>query len=250
MSGHSKWSTIKRKKAATDAKRGKLFSKLLREIQVAAKLGGANPEASPRLRAAVQAAKAVSVPNDNIERAIKRGTGALEGEQFEEVFYEGYGPGGVAILVKALSNNRNRTAADVRHAFTRWGGNLGGSNAVSHIFKEMAVFVVPKSGIAEEKLIEIAVEAGAEDIREEENSWSIFAPLGAYSQVRDALEGVSKELSADFMQVPANTVGVSGTDAEQLLKLLNSLDELDDVQNVAANFEMDSSELERLEQEL
>lgn len=246
MSGHSKWATIKRKKAATDAKRGKVFTRLLREIQVAAKLGGGILEGNPRLKSAVLAAKAESVPADTIERAIKRGTGALEGVDYEEIIYEGYAPGGVAVLVKTLTDNRNRTASEVRSIFTRAAGTLGGPNSVAHIFQEKGVFTVPKADAEEGQVFEAALDAGAEDIKDEGDCWSVLCALSDFHKMRQALEPLAAGLKGETQAVPNATVPVSGRDAEGTLRLLSMLDELDEVQSVAANFEIDDQEMEAL----
>lgn len=243
MSGHSKWSTIKRKKAATDAKRGKLFTKLLKEIQIAAKLSGGNIDASPRLKAAVQEAKVNSVPNDTIDRAVKRGAGQLDGVDYEEVIYEGYGPGGVAIMIKALTDNKTRTVADVRHALTRTGGSLGGTNSVAFQFNERGVLRVPKDSLSEERVFEVAIEAGAEDLRDEGDHWEVLAPVKDYTIVRSSLEQLSPKIEGGLAFVPTTLVSVSGESAKQLLKLLELLDDLDDVQQVTANFDITDSEL-------
>ena len=246
MAGHSKWSNIKRKKAATDAKRGKVFTRLLKEVQMAAKLGGGSPDANPRLRSAIQAAKSERVPQDNIERAIKRGTGDMEGVDYEEITYEGYGPGGVAILVKTLTDNKNRTAGDVRHAFSRSNGNLGGSNSVAYMFSEKGIVLVEKQRITEEKLLEIALDSGAEDIKDVGESWEITVDPLSYSAVVEVLEKFELSPQGEIQLVPASSVLVSGDDARNLMKLLEALDELDDVQSFTANFEIDDSELEAI----
>ncbi|RMG43400.1 MAG: YebC/PmpR family DNA-binding transcriptional regulator [Candidatus Dadabacteria bacterium] len=249
MSGHSKWSTIKRKKAASDAKRSKIFTRLLKEVQVAAKLGGGNPDGNPRLKAAIQTAKANSVPADNIERAIKRGTGDLEGVDYTEITYEGYGPGGVAILIKALTDNKNRTVAEVRHALTKCGGSLGGTNAVAHIFTDKGIITLPKSEISEEKIFDLALDAGAEDIEAEDEFWKVTTSVQDFDNVRSVLEGVTSNFEAEIQPIPSTTVKVCGKEAQQLLKLLDMLDDLDDVQQVIANFDIDDSELEAAAQE-
>ena len=248
MSGHSKWSTIKRKKAATDAKRGKLFTRLLKEIQVAAKAGGGSVDGNPRLKAAVQAAKSQSVPSDNIDKAIKRGTGEVEGADYEDVMYEGYGPGGVALLIKALTDNKNRTVAEVRHALTRCNSSLGSSNSVAYLFNEKSVFVINKSDATEEELMDATLEAGAEDIHDEDEVWEIHGALQDFNAIRDALETLAKPYEAELRWVPDTTTKVTGKDAETLLRLFDMLDELEDVQNVFSNFEMDDSEMESLSQ--
>lgn len=244
MSGHSKWSTIKRKKAAVDAKRGKIFTRLLREIQVAAKMGGASPDANPRLRSAVQAAKAQSVPNDNIDKAIKRGSGSLEGVDYEEIMYEGYGPGGVAILVKTLTDNKNRTAADVRSTFSRYGGNMGSANSVAYLFKEKGIVSLPIGLVTEDELLSLALDAGASDVKAEGDFWQVECEPTSFEQVRAALSKLSDKLEGEIRLAADTNTLVKGSDAQNLLKLLDMLDELDDVQNVVTNFSMDDAELE------
>jgi len=246
MSGHSKWSTIKRKKAAVDAKRGKVFTRLLKEIQIAAKLGGSNIDGNPRLKSAVQTAKSQSVPADNIDRAINRGTGDLEGVDYEEILYEGYGPAGVAVLVKVLTDNKNRTVAEVRRGFTKFHGSLGTSNSVAYLFEEKAAFEFSKSAIKEDSLFEVALDAGAEDIKEEDGFWNVMAPADSFGTIRDALEKAGVEAEGAIRMIPLTTVNVSGSDAEELLKLLDYLDDLDDVQSVESNFDMDEQEMSRV----
>ena len=247
MAGHSKWSTIKRKKAAVDAKRGKVFTRLLKEVQIAAKIGGGNLEGNPRLKTAVATAKASSVPNDNIERAIKRGTGEDEGVDYEEVVYEGYGPGGVAILIKTLTDNKNRTVAEVRHALTKHNGSLASANAVAYQFKDRGVLTIAKEQISEDDLYDAALEAGADDISDEGEYWEIKTEPNDIEQVREALVALEKEVDGEVRPVPDNSVMVSGKDAQSLLKLLDMLDDLDDVQNVVANFDLDDAEMAALE---
>ncbi len=248
MSGHSKWSTIKRKKAATDAKKGKIFTKALREVQVAARAGGSSTETNARLRTAVLAARALSVPLDNIERAIKRGAGELEGVEYEEITYEGYGPGGVAVLVRALTDNKNRTVSEVRHAFTKCNGNLGGANAVAYLFSEQGILSIPKKAISEEKILEVALEAGARDVQDADDSWEVVTEVKDYQKVRDSLELLSTDISGEVRLVPSTTIRVTGRDAELILKLMEMLDDLDDVQQAVSNFEIDDSEFEKLSQ--
>lgn len=247
MSGHSKWSTIKHKKAAKDAKRGKLFSKLIKEITVAAKIGGGDLNANPRLRTAVNTAKSNSVPNDNIDRAIKKGTGEIEGVEYEEIQYEGYGPGGAAVLVNVMTDNRNRTVSEVRHLFSKFGGNMGESGCVAWMFQKRGTLVVDKSAADEEKLMEIALEAGADDISEQEDSFEIATSPENFDAVQEALEaaGISTS-SAEVSMVPSNVVDLTGSSAERTLKLLDELEDHDDVQDVACNIEVDPEELERL----
>jgi len=248
VSGHSKWSTIKRRKGAVDAKRGKIFTKLIKEITVAARLGGGDPEANPRLRSAIAAAKAVNMPKDNIERGIKKGTGELEGAVYEEITYEGYGPGGVAVLVDCMSDNKNRTVADIRHSFSKSGGNLGESGCVSWMFDKKGVLLIDKQTISEEKLMDLALEAGAEDVLEEENEYQVVTDPENFNTVRESLE--SKEitfLEADISMVPQNTVDVSDVKlAARLLKLMENLEDHDDVQNVYANFDISEEIMEEV----
>lgn len=246
MAGHSKWAKIKRKKAANDAKRGANFTKLLKEVQVAAKMGGGDPNGNPRLKVAIQTAKANSVPNDNIDRAINKGAGSLDGEDYEEVVYEGYGPGGIAILVQTLTENRNRTVAEVRHAFTKYGGSLGSTNSVAYQFKERGVFTLAKSLIGEEALYDCVLEAGADDVSDEGDTWEIQCEPSSFGAVRDALEGLQLEFEGELTPIPENTLQVSGKEAETLLKMLEMLEDLDDVQRVVGNFELDENEMERL----
>jgi YebC/PmpR family DNA-binding regulatory protein len=238
MSGHSKWSTIKRKKGAQDARRSKLWSKLLRAVEVAAREGGGNIDANPTLASAVQKAKESSVPNDNIDKAIKRGTGELEGETYDEVSYEGYGPGGVAVLVHCLTSNRNRAAQDVRSAFNGLGGKLAEPGAVSWMFEPRGVIVVPASH-SEEEVFMAAADAGAEDIRPSEESIEVVTAPDSFKAVRDALEAADIEIeSSELTQVPKTTIQLEGGDAKKVLGLVDALEELDDVQDVYANFDI------------
>lgn len=245
MSGHSKWATIKRKKGAADAQRSKLWGKLLRFVEVAAREGGGNIEANATLASAVQKAKENSVPNDNIQRAIKRGTGELQGEAYEEVSYEGYGPGGVAVLVQCLTNNRNRAAQDVRAAFNGRGGKLAEPGAVAWMFEPKGVVIVARDGVSEEDVFLVAADAGADDVTASEESIEVTTPPEALREVRDALvtAGFSVE-SAETTQVPKSTVQLDGSDARKLLSLIDSLEELDDVQEVFANFDISDEVLE------
>lgn len=239
MSGHSKWSTIKRKKGAADAQRSKMWAKLLRFIEVAAREGGGNIDANPTLATAVQKAKENSVTNDNIQRAIKRGTGELQGEAMDEVSYEGYGPGGVAVLVNCLTSNRNRAAQDVRSAFNGSGGKMAEPGAVAWMFEPKGVVIVPSGAASEEDVFLIAVDAGAEDVRSSEDSIEVITAPDALKLVRDALEAQSIEIeSSDLTQVPKSTVHVEGADAKKLLHLIDALEEFDDVQEVYANFDI------------
>jgi YebC/PmpR family DNA-binding regulatory protein len=247
MSGHSKWATIKRKKSASDAKRGKLWTKLLREVTVAARLGGSNPDGDPRLRTAVQDAKSNNVPNANIERAIKKGAGELEGADYEENSYEGYGPGGVAVLVKTMSDNRNRTVADVRHLFSRFGGNLGETGCVSWIFTKQGLISIERDAIAEEALMDVAIELGADDVSAEEEGFEVLTSPEDYQAVLTGLQNKGVSLAShQLAMVPSTTVDVDAEHAPQLLQLMEALDDLDDVQHVWANFEIDAGLLGEL----
>ncbi len=249
MSGHSKWSTIKHKKAAADAKRGQIFTKYIREITVAARMGGADPEANPRLRAAIAAARGVNMPKDNIERAISRGAGGLDGANIEEIRYEGYAPGGVAILIDCMTDNRNRTVSDVRSTLTKAGGNLGESGCVSWMFSQKGLFVFNREEVDEEQLMEIALEAGAEDIEDkpDEGSIEVTCEPEAFARVQQALETAGlKPQVAEISWIPGNTVAVEGEAAEKLLRLMERLEDLDDVQHVYANFDISEEEMERI----
>ena len=244
MSGHSKWSSIKHKKAARDAKRGKVFTKLIKEITIAARLGGGDINANPRLRTAVLTARQQSMPNDNIDRAIKKGTGELGGGQLEEVTYEGYGPGGVAVTVDVFTDNRNRTVAELRFTFGRHGGNLGETGCVGWMFKKRGVITIEKSAADEDKLIELSLEAGADDVTSDSDTYQVMTAPEAFSAVRDAIEKAGiPMLSAEVTRIPENTVAVSGHTAEQVLKLMEELEDHDDVQNVAANFDISDEEM-------
>jgi YebC/PmpR family DNA-binding regulatory protein len=248
MSGHSKWSTIKRKKGAIDAKRGKVFTRLIKEITVAARSGGGDPEGNPRLRSAIATAKTENMPKDNIARAIKKGTGEIAGEVYDEIMYEGYGPGGVAILVECLTDNRNRTVADVRHYFAKNNGNLGESGCVAYMFDKRGMILVDKSTVEEEVLMDAALEAGAEDVVEEESEFQIFTAPEEFDDVRGALEkaGIGF-LDASVSMVPQNTVEVTDEKiARALMKLMESLEDHDDVQNIYANFDIDDDLMEQL----
>lgn len=247
MSGHSKWSTIKRKKGAQDAQRAKLWGKLLRFVEVAAREGGGNIEGNPTLATAVQKAKANSVTNDNIERAIKRGTGELQGETYEETSYEGYGPGGVAVLVRCLTSNRNRSAQDVRSAFNSHGGKLAEPGAVAWMFESKGLVVVEAASTSEDDVFLIAADAGAEDVRPSEESIEVITPTDVMKAVRDALGGAAITVeSAELTMIPKTTVAVEGSDAKKVLNLIDELDELDDVQEVFANFDISDDVLASL----
>jgi YebC/PmpR family DNA-binding regulatory protein len=246
MSGHSKWATIKHKKAALDAKRGKVFTRLIKEIMIAARNGG-DPEANARLRTAVAAAKAVSMPADNIKRAIMRGTGELEGGQIDEILYEGYGPGGAAVLVNVATDNRNRTVSEIRHIFSKNGGNLGEQGSVSWMFERKSQIIIDAEKANEDQLMGIVLDVGADDIRDQDGAWEILSPPEAHDAVLQALEkaGLTPE-SAEIAMVPKNTIKLEGKNAQAMLKLYDVLDEHDDVQNVYGNYEVDEAEVEAL----
>ena len=248
MSGHSKWATIKRKKGAKDQARGKVFSKLIKEITIAARHGGGDPAGNPRLRTAIEAAKAENMPGSNIERAVQRGTGELEGVTYEEITYEGYGPGGIAVLVEAATDNRVRTVGEIRHVFAKGGGNLAEAGAVSWMFHSRGVIVVERSAVDEEKLMDLALEAGADDVNTDgSESYEIITSLAGFDKVRKALESAGiTAVSAELAKVPQNTVAVSEKDAPAVLRLIDALEEHDDVQKVYANFQIADDILTRL----
>jgi len=248
MSGHSKWSTIKRKKGAIDAKRGKIFTKIIKEITLAAKLGGGDIEGNARLRQAIAAAKEENMPKDNIERAIKKGSGGGEdATNFEEVTYEGYGPGGVAVLVEVMTDNKNRTVAEIRHIFSKHGGNLGENGCVSWIFSKKGSIVIDKKEIEEDALMEIALDAGAEDVKSEGSEYEVISSPTAFEAVKSALDDKGiKHLEARIGMIPSNTVKLEANKAEQMLKMMEKLDDNDDVQNAYANFDIDEAVMEKL----
>jgi YebC/PmpR family DNA-binding regulatory protein len=247
MSGHSKWSTIKHKKAAKDAKRGKIFTKLIKEITVAARLGGGDVNANPRLRTAVLTARQNSMPADNIDRAIKKGTGDLDGVTYDEVTYEGYGPGGVAILVQVLTDNRNRTVAEVRSILSKYGGNMGATGSVGYMFSKRGLIAIERAGADEDAVMELVLEAGADDVREAGELLEVLTAPEKFSDVREALEKASiPAASAEVTMLPSTTVTVSGQGAQTLLKLLEALEDNDDVQSVSSNMDISAEELEQL----
>jgi len=247
MSGHSKWASIRHKKGAVDAKRGKIFSKLIKEITVAARLGGGDPEGNPRLRVAIQAAKGQNMPKDNIARAIKKGTGELAGTSYEEYNYEAYGPGGVALMVNSLTDNRNRTVADIKHIFERHGGNLGEPGCVSWIFEKKGLVVFEKNSVEEEKLLDLALEAGAEDIKESETQFEILTDPADFESIKKAFDDQGLSYSvAEISMIPQNTVKLEGRDAERVLSLMEALEENDDISNVYANFDIPDEVMEAL----
>ncbi|GBF35333.1 hypothetical protein DCCM_4456 [Desulfocucumis palustris] len=240
MSGHSKWSTIKRKKAKVDAQRGKVFTRLSKEIIMAAKAGGGDPEGNMRLKTAIQKAKEVNIPNENIQRAIMKGTGELGGGNFEEIVYEGYGPGGVAVMMEILTDNRNRTAGEIRHLFSRYGGNLGETGCVSWMFDKKGLIMVDKaSGANEDDLLLAVLEAGAEDMKVEEDSFEIYTEPESLESVRENLAAQGCVIAdAEITMIPQTSVNLAGNEAEQMLKLMDSLEDHDDVQEVYANFDI------------
>jgi YebC/PmpR family DNA-binding regulatory protein len=244
MSGHSKWHSIKHKKGALDAKRGRMFTKLIKEITIAARIGGGDAEGNPRLRKAIQDAKAVNMPADNIKRAVQKGTGELEGGQIEEIMYEGYGPGGVAMLVEVVTDNRNRTVSEIRHVFSKNGGNMGESGSVSWMFHKKGYIGVDKSKADEDTLMTLAIDAGADDFQSDESSYEIYTAPEAFDRVLNAIKGKGIEtLSAEVSMIPQTQVKVEGKTAQQVLKLMEALDDHDDVQHVYANFDIEESEL-------
>jgi len=247
MSGHSKWHSIKHKKAKIDAQRGKVFTKLIKELTVAARMGGGDPEANPRLRVAVSAAKQANMPSKNIDNAIKKGTGDLPGVVYEDVTYEGYGPAGVALFIEAVTDNKNRTVAEVRHLLSKHGGNMGENGSVAWMFDRKGLITVPKDKYDEEELFEIAIECGAEDMVTEDDVYEIYTAFEDFNDVRNALEEKNIEMdSAELARIPKNTVAISGKEAEQMMKIMGILDDHDDIQNVFANFDISDEEMERI----
>ncbi len=247
MSGHSKWATIKRKKGAEDAKRGKIFTKLIREITVAAREGGGDPVGNARLRTVIEKARASNMPQENVTRAVKKGTGELEGVNYEEQALEGYGPGGVAVLLDILSDNKNRTLSEIRHIFSRNGGNLGEPGSVSWVFHKKGMIHFSKEQVSEDTLMEAAIEVGAEDIKDEEETWDVWTEPGAFEKVKKGLEGKGfKPMESEVTMIPQNSITLQGGEAEKMLKLMEALEEHDDVQNVYANFDISKEEMERI----
>ena len=242
MSGHSKWATIKHKKGALDAKRGKIFTRLIKEVTIAAKGGGGDPDGNPRLRGAIAAAKAENMPADNIKRAIQRGTGELEGVNYEEITYEGYGPGGVAVIVDVLTDNKNRAVSEIRHAFSKNGGNLGESNSVSWMFSKKGVIVIDKSAVSEEKLTEVVLDAGAEDLSGEGETWEVLCDPKDFEAVTNALKAANiKPEHAEVTKIASTYTKLEGTQANAMIRLLETLEDLDDAQNVYSNFDFDEA---------
>ena len=246
MSGHSKWATIKHKKAATDAKRGKAITRLIKEIMIAARNGG-DPDGNPRLRSAIVAAKGVSMPAENIKRAIMRGTGELEGGQIDEIMFEGYGPGGAAVLVNVATDNRNRTVSEIRHVFSKNGGNLGEQNSVAWMFARKGQILIERDKAEEDQLMGIVLDAGADDLRDQGDNWEVLSPPESHEAVLQAIRsaGIATE-SAEIAMVPKNLVKLEGKNAQGMLRLSEALEEHDDVQSVYSNFDVDEKELEAL----
>ena len=244
MSGHSKWATIKHKKAALDSKRGKVFTRIIKEIAIAARSGG-DPAGNPRLRTAILAAKAVSMPQENITRAIKRGTGELEGTQIDEIMYEGYGPGGAAVMVEVATDNRNRTVSDVRSIFSKNGGNMGEPGSVAWMFKRRSTIAIEKEHAAEDTLMDLVLEAGGEDLRDDGESWMVLSEPAAHDIVLEAIQKAKiPTLSAEIAYVPENLIKLEGQQARAMLRLYDALDDNDDVQNLFSNFDIDEQDVE------
>jgi len=245
MSGHSKWHTIKHKKGAADAKRGKLFTRLIKELTVAARNGGGDPDMNPRLRTVIADARAANMPADNIKRAIRRGTGEEEGVMYEEVIYEGYGPGGVAILMETLTDNRNRTVGEIRHILTKWAGNLGAANSVARLFSKRSVISIAKEKASEETLMEALLEAGADDLRDDGAAWEIVSAPEHHAAVVEAVKKLGIEPdNAEVAMVPSDYIKLEGKQAQQMLKLMEALEDHDDTKNVWSNFDVDEKEIE------
>ncbi|MBL8212667.1 MAG: YebC/PmpR family DNA-binding transcriptional regulator [Bryobacterales bacterium] len=247
MSGHSKWHTIKHKKAATDAKRGKIFTRLIKEIMIAARGGGGDPDSNARLRTAITAAKAVSMPADNIKRAIMRGTGELEGGQIEEITFEGYGPGGAAVIVEVATDNRNRTVAEIRHAFSKNGGNLGEVGSVTWMFERKSQILIELEAAEEDALMNLVLDAGADDLRNDGTNWEVLSPPESHVQVLETIQKAGiPTVEASIAMVPKNLIKLEGKNASGMLKMSEVLEDHDDVQNVWSNFDIDEKEMEAL----
>jgi YebC/PmpR family DNA-binding regulatory protein len=245
MSGHSKWHTIKHKKGAADAKRGKIFTRIIKELTVAARSGGGDPNMNPRLRTIIAEAKANNMPRENIERAIRRGTGEEPGVSYEEITYEGYGPGGAALLIQSLTDNKNRTVGEIRHLLGKWNGNLAAENSVAWMFSRKGQVVVEKSKADEEKLLNAALDAGADDMNDDGSAWEIVSAPESFEAVRDAVKALGVEpAAAEIAMIPQNYVKLEGKDAQQMLRLMEALDDHDDVQHVWANFDIEEKEIE------
>ena len=247
MSGHSKWATIKHKKGAADAKRGKIFTTLIKEITIAAKAGGGDPDGNPRLRTAIAAAKAENMPNDNIKRAIQRGTGELEGASYEEITFEGYGPGGVAVIVEVTTDNRNRAVSEVRHCFSKNGGNLGESNSVRFMFSKKGILAISKNVANEEQLMNIVLENGGDDLSDEGDTWEIITEPAAFEAVAGAVKAAGiPTLMSEVTMIASTYTKLEGSAATQMIRLLEALEDMDDTQNVYSNFDMDANQMEEV----
>jgi YebC/PmpR family DNA-binding regulatory protein len=247
MSGHSKWATIKHKKGALDAKRGKIFTRLIKEITIAAKNGGGDPDGNPRLRTAILAAKAENMPADNIKRAVQRGTGELEGVNYEEITFEGYGPGGVAIIVEVLTDNRNRTVSEIRHSFSKNGGNLGSSGSVLHMFSKKGVIDIEKSAATEEQLMDIVLEHGGDDLSDEGDVWEIVTEPGAFEAVVGGVKAANiTPVSSEVTMLASTYTKLEGQQANAMIRLLEALEDFDDTQNVYSNFDMSAEQMEQV----
>lgn len=245
MSGHSKWHTIKHKKGAADAKRGKIFTRIIKELTVAARHGGGDPDKNPRLRTIIADAKAVNMPGDNIKRAIRRGTGEEEGVQYDEITYEAYGPGGVAIMIETLTDNKNRTVGEMRHTLTKYGGKLGDANSVARMFEKKSTISIDKTKIAEDTLMNAVLDAGADDMADDGSAWEVISAPNTHSAVLDAIRALGIEPdSAVVAMVPMNTVKLTGKEAQQMLKLMDALDDNEDTKNVFSNADIDEKEIE------
>ena len=245
MSGHSKWHSIKHKKGAADAKRGKVFTRVIKELTVAARVGGGDPDMNPRLRTVVDAAKAVNMPAENIKRAVRRGTGEEPGVSYDEVVYEGYGPGGAALMIDTLTDNRNRTVGELRHILSKHGGNLGETNSVAWMFDKKGYFVIDKAKADEESLMAAVLDAGADDMRDDDDNWEVVCPPDAFERVQAAIKGLGVEaITAEVSMLPQNYVKLEGRPAQQMLKLMELLEEHEDTRNVWSNFDIEESEIE------
>jgi YebC/PmpR family DNA-binding regulatory protein len=244
MSGHSKWHSIKHKKGALDAKRGRIFTRIIKELTVAARTGGGDPDTNPRLRTIVAEAKSVNMPNDNIARAIRRGTGEEPGVSYEEVTYEGYGPGGAAVIVETVTDNRNRTVGEIRHMFGKHGGNLGAENSVAWMFERKGYIVIEKSKVDEETLMAAALDAGADDLRDDGESWEVLTAPAAFDAVSEAIRKLVEPDSAAIAMLPKNLTKLEGKTAQQMVRLMEALDDHDDVQKVWSNFDIEEKEIE------
>jgi YebC/PmpR family DNA-binding regulatory protein len=247
MSGHSKWATIKHKKGAADAKRGKIFTTLIREITIASKAGGGDPDGNPRLRTAIAAAKAENMPNENIKRAIQRGTGELEGASYEEITFEGYGPGGVAVIIEVTTDNRNRAVSEIRHCFSKNGGNLGESNSVRFMFSKKGILAISKNVANEEQLMNIVIENGGDDLQDEGDTWEIITEPAAFEAVAGAVKAAGiPTLMSEVTMIASTYTKLEGAPAAQMIRLLEALEEMDDTQNVYSNFDMDANQMEEV----